>query len=193
MSKVYTVPSDSCLYVSLIEAGPPVYTSHIQKQMKRTKMKRKEFKADTALSVSMGVIVYIKHLLFPRARIQKATCHQLQTESIIMFYELLKPASYWYFSAWQPNLHLMNSDGHISFFYDVWWSQWWFRWMSVSFNIQVHIRTAMCLHCAKLFIMPIRMHFQLSGGCLVHLQTKWAANLHYSVRIYPGISFTYTD
>lgn len=25
------------------------------------------------------------------------------------------------------------------------------------------------------------LHFQLSGGCLVHLQTKWAASLHYTV------------
>ena len=109
-----------------------------------------------------------------------------------MFYELLKPASHAYFSLWQLNLNLMNSQGHFSCFYGVWWSQWWFRWICLSFNVEVHIRTALRLHYSQLFIMAIRMHFQLTGGCLVHLQTKWAANLHYSISIYPGILFTYT-
>ena len=110
-----------------------------------------------------------------------------------MFYELLKPTSYTYFSFWQLNLHLINSRGT---FFTVFMMfddpQWWFRWICLSFNIEVHIRTALCLHYSQLFIMAIRRHFQLSGGCLVHLQTKWAANLYYSISIYPGISFTYT-
>lgn len=42
----------------------------------------------------------------------------------------------------------------------------------LSFHTQAHISTAMCPHYAELFITAIRMHFQLSGGCLVHLQTK---------------------
>lgn len=34
-----------------------------------------------------------------------------------MFYELLKSASYAYFSLWQLKLHLMTAEGHISYFF----------------------------------------------------------------------------
>lgn len=51
----------------------------------------------------------------------------------------------------------------------------------LSFKIEVHIRIAVYRHFSELFIIAIRLHFQLSGGCLVHLQTKWAASLHYTV------------
>ena len=63
---------------------------------------------------------------------------------------------------------------------------------NVSFNMGVHIRTAMCLHYLQLFITAVRMHLHHSGEYLVHLLTKWAANLHYSISVYPGISFTHT-
>lgn len=34
---------------------------------------------------------------------------------------------------------------YFIFLYDVWWSQWWFWWICLSVNVEIHIRTAMCL------------------------------------------------
>lgn len=52
---------------------------------------------------------------------------------------------------------------------------------TILFKIVVNIWAAMHWHFSELFIIAIGLHFQPSSGCLVHLQTKWAASLHYTV------------
>lgn len=54
---------------------------------------------------------------------------------------------------------------------------------NILFKIVVNIRAAMCWHFSELFIVAIRLHFQLGSECLVHLQTIWAASLHYTVAL----------